>query len=297
LTAALTSKAAAATSGKPPIWRRCLFGGLLLLLLFGIHRIDSRLPVPWISLSLTILLGLLGAFEYHRLLGHRVRLWPGMLFIAVLLIGKAAALVQGGDARVFAEAGLLGLFICLLILEVLSGKPEEGPPRIGATLGGFCYFYLYSFLLDLLLRPEAPVGLQLAFLLVLTAKSTDIGGYLVGNWIGGRKLAPRVSPGKTWSGAVGGVLLSVLVAGFGGSLLAFDVGTLQWLLFGLLVGLLALIGDLAESLLKRFAGQKDSAALIPTFGGALDLLDSLVLAAPFGTWYLIWLRPGLATSG
>ncbi|MFH0944046.1 MAG: phosphatidate cytidylyltransferase [Planctomycetota bacterium] len=281
--------AAGSSGAKPPIWKRCLFGGALLLLLFGILKVDAGFDVPWISVTLTILCGMVGLLEYQRLLRGRCHPWLCGLFVLGLLVSKTVLLIKGGDAHLAVEVSLVGLATCALLVETLAGEPQAGVPRVAGTLFGLCYFLLFSFLLDVLLRPAAPLGLQLAFLLVLTAKSTDIGGYLVGSLVGGRKLSPRVSPGKTRSGAAGGILLSMAVAAYGGWLVAPSTGTWHWLLFGLVVGVASLFGDLAESVLKRFSGSKDSANLIPTFGGALDILDSLVLAAPVGYWMLVWL--------
>ena len=267
----------------------------MLLVLLGIYRADSGFDVPWISVSLTILFGMLGLLEYQRLVKGRCHPWLGSLFVLALFVSKATLLIQGIESPVHVSVDaavviiLVGLFLCLVLVETLAGEPQAGVPRVAGTLFGFCYFLLFSFLLDFLLRPEAPLGLQLAFLVVLTAKSADIGGYLVGNLIGGRKLAPKVSPGKTCSGAVGGISLSMAVAAYGGYLVWPSVSLPGWLFFGLVVGLASLFGDLAESLLKRFCGSKDSANLVPTFGGALDILDSLVLAAPVGYWMLVWL--------
>jgi phosphatidate cytidylyltransferase len=121
--------------------------------------------------------------------------------------------------------------------------------------------------------------------LVVVTKFTDIGAYLVGSTLGRHKMIPRISPKKTWEGTVGGVIFAL-----GGSLLCFysvtpelanNGLTLQHaILLGLLLGVMAVIGDLAESLIKREAGVKDSSHWLPGHGGALDLIDSLLFTAP-----------------
>jgi phosphatidate cytidylyltransferase len=120
--------------------------------------------------------------------------------------------------------------------------------------------------------------------LVVVTKFTDIGAYLVGSTLGRHKMIPRLSPKKTWEGTVGGVLFAV-----GGSALCLQfirplagdgLNLAHALVLGLLLGVAAVIGDLAESLIKREAGVKDSSAILPGHGGALDLVDSLLFTAP-----------------
>lgn len=132
--------------------------------------------------------------------------------------------------------------------------------------------------------------------LVVATKMGDVGAYTFGRLIGGAKMAPKLSPGKTWSGGVGHVVTAGLSA----------VAWLCWLgpqissgwtawnvvsaaLFGVIVGFTGLVGDLAESLIKRDVGAKDAPVLLPGFGGLLDLMDSLLLAGPvaLGMWTLL----------
>lgn len=117
--------------------------------------------------------------------------------------------------------------------------------------------------------------LLFVFLLVWTA---DIGGYVFGRRYGRLRLAPSVSPGKTWEGAVGGIVLSALVA-LGGSAW-FGVSPGRFVLLCLAVVVFSIVGDLTESLLKRFTGVKDSGTLFPGHGGVMDRIDSVTAAAP-----------------
>lgn len=147
-------------------------------------------------------------------------------------------------------------------------------------------------------------GFQAGYLvlgsLVIAAKSGDIGAYTLGRLFGKRKMIPRLSPGKTWMG-------------FWGALLGAGAGSVAWLhfapamfdeswqptpwqyslLYGMIIGLVGLVGDLCESLIKRDVGKKDSAVLMPGFGGLLDLLDSVLYAGPIA--YLLWQWLPLAT--
>jgi phosphatidate cytidylyltransferase len=119
-------------------------------------------------------------------------------------------------------------------------------------------------------------GPEMVLWMLLLVFAADIGAYFAGRSLGRRKLAPRVSPGKTWEGAVGGLVAVALVA---------LVGTLHFpvaggVAFGCAVGIFSVIGDLTESMFKRAAGLKDSGTLLPGHGGILDRIDSVTAAAP-----------------
>lgn len=114
--------------------------------------------------------------------------------------------------------------------------------------------------------------------LVLMVCAADIGAYFAGRAFGKRKLAPRVSPGKTWEGAVGGLAMVAMVAA--GGAVYFGLPPLIGVVFGCGVGIFSVIGDLTESMFKRAAALKDSGTLLPGHGGLLDRIDSVTAAAP-----------------
>jgi phosphatidate cytidylyltransferase len=134
--------------------------------------------------------------------------------------------------------------------------------------------------------------LSLAIWVIAVAKFTDVGGYLVGSMIGRHKLAPSISPGKTWEGVVGGLLLSALVAflpvHFAQEYFPLWLTPLRAVCLAFPIGIAAIASDLSESAFKRRAGVKDSGRCIPGIGGALDLADSLLLAGPVA-YYLFLL--------
>jgi phosphatidate cytidylyltransferase len=130
--------------------------------------------------------------------------------------------------------------------------------------------------------------------LIVATKSGDIGAYTFGRLFGRRKMAPVLSPGKTWAGAIGAVVVAALASciWFQAGLRLFNA---QWvpgaviacLTYGVLIAIAGIVGDLCESLIKRDLGKKDAAALLPGFGGLIDLTDSIVYAGPIA--YLLWL--------
>jgi len=190
--------------------------------------------------------------------------------IALLLAGACLAFVRFDFALIAAAAGLVAL-------AALSSQ------RRLWIMAGFFYAGAALFA-AVLLRADQQMGFAALVFVLLVVWATDIGGYFAGRNIGGPKLWPRVSPNKTWAGAVGGFLGSLMVAvGFAAS----GVGRMVPLLvLGGILSIAGQLGDLFESAVKRRFGVKDSSHIIPGHGGLMDRLDSLVavlvLAAIFG---------------
>jgi phosphatidate cytidylyltransferase len=159
----------------------------------------------------------------------------------------------------------------------------QGIETMAVTLFGLIYVaWLCNFITRINFAPQG--GRYFVMYLVVVTKFTDIGAYLVGSTVGRHKMIPRISPNKTWEGTVGGVVCAVAA-----SLLCLvalpdlvhsGLTMHHALLLGVLLGVAAVIGDLAESLVKREAGVKDSSVWLPGHGGALDLVDSLLFTAP-----------------
>jgi len=166
--------------------------------------------------------------------------------------------------------------------------------RLGAARAlwqGFGLAYVMPLALALLWLREAPHftdGALLIYWLLAVVWSSDTGAYFGGRAIGGPKLAPRISPGKTWSGALVGAAVGAL-AGTGFALLAIDAGGPGlWMICGLLLAAWSQLGDLFESGIKLKRKIKDSGAIIPGHGGVLDRVDSLAFAAP-GLAFILWI--------
>ena len=207
------------------------------------------------------------------------------------------------EAHVGGELVIFGLVVAVLgALWIQATKRDNDRTfeSISSTLFGVLYvWFLASFLVKLRhLGPDGVLGSEgwnhsgTGFLLscLVISKFTDIGGYLIGRKYGRHKLIPRISPNKTYEGLVGGLAMSTAAAyllwwsGFLPLGPAWSVAV-----FAILVGGMGTYGDLAESLLKRGSGRKDSDDLVPGFGGVLDVVDSPLLSAPVAYFLVILL--------
>lgn len=178
-----------------------------------------------------------------------------------------------------------------------SSVPLNSPGIELTTLAAELFAVVYVGLLLALtmqLRWAGHPGYYWLGALIVVTKMGDVGAYTFGRLIGGPKMVPKLSPGKTWAGGVGHLLTAGLssvawMKWLGPSLCGEQYGRwnlAQVVTFGVVVGFAGLMGDLAESLIKRDVGVKDAPALLPGFGGLLDLMDSILLAGPvaYGVW-------------
>jgi phosphatidate cytidylyltransferase len=247
----------------------------------------------WVLAGLLALFGVAGAAEFYRLgsrAGVRPLVHPGYLGAAALPL-LAFALAPGGpglDAR-WALVAVVGWFIGTAALGLATRRPADQPLE-SVSLTVFAALYaggLPAFLLTIrhgaaFSSPWAATWLVFLPLAVTwVSDSLAMGG---GSLIGGRKLAPVVSPNKTWAGAISGTLGGAVLAPLYGMLVLQPLGIAVswWLLvvFGLVISTVGQLGDLAESLFKRQVGVKDSGTFFPGHGGVLDRFDSLYWVVP-----------------
>jgi len=238
------------------------------------------------------LLGVLGAREVYGLARRQgIDALDGMGLAAAAAIPLATYWVKGSESR-WAEPTIYAGALWLLVLLVAAMRRGPGRrPLVAVSVTTFGALYasaLPSFLIAI--RHGANAGVKswpLASLVLLPLALTwicDTAAMAAGNAIGGPKLAPVLSPNKTWAGAIGGFLAAVVAAVLLGGWvlprvgLPLDAGRL--VLVGAAVGLVAQVGDVAESLFKREVQVKDSSNLIPGHGGVLDRLDSLYFVLP-----------------
>jgi phosphatidate cytidylyltransferase len=215
-----------------------------------------------------------------------------------IVFGYAAALMVIA-AFVFQEPMLTVAVIAALALAVLAAEVfrpanmQESMASVSATVFGVIYVALLAGCLvgvrvmpDITTETVVPhLASKLLTMFFAIVIMTDTGAYYVGRSIGRHKLAPRVSPGKTIEGAVGGFVMAV-VTGFVCKLTFFtEIPTAHAVAIGAAIGVIGQIGDLAESLLKRGANVKDSGTLLPGHGGMLDRVDSILFSAPLLYYY------------
>lgn len=183
-------------------------------------------------------------------------------------------------------ASSLGLVVVCLCLFVYRFRPSfRNEVLVSTSMILFGLIYISWFFSHLIEMRQLAGGPWWVFYTILIVKSGDAGAYFVGKRYGRTKLMAHISPNKSVEGAIGGFLTTVLLSLFSKVFLP-DVGFLHFLILGILVGIVAQLGDLAESLMKRDAGVKDSGT-IPGLGGVLDVLDSLLLTVPFVFYYIV----------
>ncbi len=188
---------------------------------------------------------------------------------------------------ILATLPALALAVLLVFFAEMDRYRKPGGNMANVAAGVFSLIYvglMMSFAVQL--RLVWGVGALASWVIVV--KMGDTGAYVVGRLIGQHKMSPRISPGKTVEGAMGALLFSCVGAGavFGWLIPYLTPGSCDfrlfwgWIVYGVLVGAAGMLGDLAESLLKRDVGVKDSSTWLPGFGGVLDIVDSLLLSAP-----------------
>ncbi|HKE93379.1 MAG TPA: phosphatidate cytidylyltransferase [Povalibacter sp.] len=236
----------------------------------------ALLVILWVPHQFTMLvlalLVLAGAWEWAAFPGFSSGLARSLYVAAVALI--VAALWYVGTSRpqidIVIEASLLWWLIALLWVIFLPTYMN----RAAAVVAGFLVL-VPAWLALVRLHEKAP---QLMLFLLLLVVAADVGAYFGGRRFGRHKLAPRVSPGKTWEGVCGGLIAAALMAAIG--VFWFRVSAPSFMAVCAVVVLASIVGDLTESLFKRHAGLKDSGSLLPGHGGVLDRVDSVTAAAP-----------------
>ncbi len=261
---------AMAVVGLPAI----IYGGVFYYLLMGIFLVG-------------------GAWEYVRLY-KAVKHEPN----EIVTIGGVLVLVT---ARFFFADAAIPVFVALILLAMtvhlfaFERGRDQAAHDFGVTVAGIVYLgWIGAYLLDLRNLMSNEMGVWWFMLVLPLVWAADTGGYSIGAAYGKHKMAPRLSPKKSWEGYFAGIFTSVLVGTFfayafssmGPKPLAGLINPLQGGLLGLVIGALAPLGDLGESMFKRQSGMKDSSNIFPGHGGFLDRIDSWIWGAAIG-YFLI----------
>jgi phosphatidate cytidylyltransferase len=263
---------------------------LLPLFVWGI----LALPTEYFAL-LTAFIVLIGAWEWARLMGLRSEfqrsLWMGLVLGVMLL--AAWLITLPGMRHALLAAAVLWWFVALLWIRRFErpsaddGDAQFPPVPLLGMLG--IIILVPAWLALVILHGSALSGEFFVLLLMLLVWGADSGAYVAGRIWGNHRLAPRVSPGKTWEGVYGALVVTVAVSVGAGLWLGLSwTNQVTLVLLGLVTVLFSIVGDLFESLIKRRAGVKDSGHLLPGHGGMLDRIDSITAAAPVFVLGLLW---------
>jgi len=285
-------------NGNGLIKQRTGFGWRLLssIVLWGIMlAVIFWLPPLGLYLFLNVVVAV-ALWEFYSICnvrGIRVfKLW-GVIGSVAMISGSWFFYQQPERLQMSYDFDILILLVFALgvfIRQFPEKLNPEGITTMSVSLFGLIYV---SWLCNFITRINfiSAEGRYLVMYLVVVTKFTDIGAYLVGSTLGRHKMIPRISPKKTWEGTAGGIAFAVassLIFGhfMRAELAGAGLNAVHATILGLLLGVAAVVGDLAESLIKREAGVKDSGIWLPGHGGALDLVDSLLFTAPLLFIYL-----------
>jgi phosphatidate cytidylyltransferase len=261
---------------------------LLLRLLSSIILIPIvSIPAYYGGFLYAGLLGIaavLAANEYDQLLrhgGHYPLRAAGFTLILIFLC----------DAF-WPASGLLRYGVPLFAMASLAWTLRATDLRSGLvnwalTVGGA--FYIGSLLAAIWSLRQMSLGLELSALAAFVTWSNDTGAYVIGTRFGQHRLAPRISPKKSWEGALGGSVLGTLVGALWCSYALPDIPLYHALILSALSAVMGIVGDLVESFIKRQVGAKDASEFIPGHGGVLDRLDSLLFAFATTLLYAVWI--------
>ncbi len=264
--------------------------GLVLVSLLGL-AVWSQTPYFFLVLASLVLA--LALWEFYRLaekVGCNCHQIQGYLASAVIVYGFA----ESTQPEKFILPTLAALLITMMITSLFESRKGEDFSKVlgsvAATLLGVCYVVvLASFLVGVRFNatpyPKASQLLSLFFLIIV---ASDTGAYYVGKNLGKNKLVPLISPGKTIEGSIGGILGSIIAALVTKYTFFTQLPLSHALILALVMNIIGQMGDLFESLLKRGAGAKDAASIIPGHGGLLDRLDSILFNAPLLYYYFIY---------
>src|SRR5882724_13593548 len=285
---------------KAKIFLRRLISSLVLWTIIVTALFSrNRLISDCVFIVIIVFLAVAGLAEFYGLVEKRdlvcFKSW-GIAGGLLLMIGTFLNLTgklgtSGPPARVNDfETGFLILFVLGLCLrQFFSRSNTAGLLAISTTLFGLMYVpWLLNFIQKINFFPKAS-GTYYVLYFILVTKFSDTGAYAVGSLIGRHKMIPRISPGKTWEGFGGAIVVSTLASLLFVHLAKDKMPAMNWvhaIILGVLLSVSAVIGDLIESLFKREAGVKDSGKLFPGIGGILDLLDSPLFNAPIMYLYL-----------
>ncbi len=287
---------------KPVVTRSTfLFRFISTIVLWSVALVIAFSGYEFAFYALICAFGLIALWEFYRMLDHRglpnFKI-TAMICGAVMLVGSFYYFAKMGPARSYDfEVAVLVFFLLTLFARQMFARLRDDEPlqTMAYTLFGLLYvLWLFNFMTKIVyLMPRsssgAVTGQFYCLYLIAVTKFSDMGAYLVGSAVGRHLMVPHISAKKTWEGFFGALAFALLASLMLFKLMPGHLAALNWThatVLGLLLGFAAVVGDLAESIIKRSAGVKDSGNFLPGIGGALDLVDSLLFTAPLLFFYL-----------
>jgi len=270
--------------GRPPdLVTRLLTAAAIALVALIVFKIGPGATT--ILIALIVGAAAFELYEAFRRAGYHPATVIGLLG-SVSIVG--IAYTDGLDAFPLVAVLVIAFTMLWYMLEVVKARPIV---NIAITLLGFGYIGIFGAFAGLLL--SAPDGIGLIIGLALCAIGYDVFGYFIGSQFGRKRMSPRLSPNKTWEGLLGGMVAAIVLGGIVGTFLAPWNGSLSdGLALGLVVAVVAPIGDLCESMIKRDLGVKDLGTLLPGHGGVLDRFDAMLFCLPAVYYLAIQLKIG-----
>jgi phosphatidate cytidylyltransferase len=297
---------APALTKKQTFFRRLFSFVILWTIILTALFSGNKLVSDYVFLAVMVLLSWAGLTEFYGIVEKRdlicfkyLGISAGILLIVVTffnLTGKLGRADSPARVNDFETSFLILFVLGLCVRQFVSKSNTSGILAISTTLFGLMYVpWLLNFIQKINFFPNVDGHFYLLYFVLIT-KFSDTGAYAVGSLIGKHKMIPRISPGKTWEGFGGAIVVSTLASLAVVHFAHSKMPAMNWvhaIILGVLLSTAAVIGDLIESLFKREAGVKDSGKLFPGIGGILDLLDSLLFNAPI---MYLYLRHVLQTS-
>ncbi len=265
---------------------RILTALVVLPVLIASVWIERLAPLFVLLAATAMVLGLYEFWVLAKRRGVKADVGTGMVFAVAILV--TFLLSDFGNLDLL--LAVLVLFVVVtLVAALLRGAPFDGMiAGASATVLGVCYVALLGgYLIAVRMTFSMPLAAKLLSFFFLVLMAGDTGAYYTGRLFGRRKLAPEISPGKTWEGAAGGMLASLAAATLAHFWFFRELDLAWALALAAVMNVVGVIGDLTESALKRGAGAKDAANILPGHGGLLDRLDSLLFNAPILYYFAI----------
>ncbi len=254
-------------------------------------------PLPWFTIFITIW-GILAILEFYRLVAS-TKVVPltsfGLIWTVLLILNREPVLLSTLEPHfnlnLLTPLLLTSAVMLSLIWLLLRAPGKRSFVGWAWTMAGILFVgWLLSYLIALRGLED---GRNWVFMALFTTFASDSAAFFIGRALGRHHLAPNISPGKTWEGAIGGVIGAIIISLFFilPTPLRLNLAWWQAIVLGLLVSIFGQLGDLAESLFKRNMEVKDSGKLFPGHGGILDRMDSIVFAGVVVYYYVVWVIP------